>query len=108
MRKGLVMAEIKQYGKSDRQIEPDPPKLSPIEVEDLHTNSDLDTRRESQHHTLGPSQNQAAPGDHNHDGGDSALILTGFTITGSRGGNTSLPSIISALVRLGVKDQSTA
>jgi hypothetical protein len=97
------------YGSTDQA----PSLKSPIKpdsqaVDDFHTNSDLDTRKESQHHTLGPSPTQASPGDHTHDGGDSPLLLTGLTISGSRGGNTSLPSIIACLVRLGAKDSSTA
>jgi len=77
-------------------------------VDDFHTNSDVDTRPESQHHTLGPSDTQASPGNHQHDGGTSPLLLTGFTITGSRGGNTALQSVIACLVRLGATDSTTA
>lgn len=83
--------------------------LSSEDVEKLHTNSDADVRRESQHHTLGPRTTQAAAGDHKHDGSDSALLLTGLTISGSRSNSTSiLPSIIACLVRLGATDNSTA
>lgn len=78
------------------------------EVEDFHTNADVDTRIESIHHTLGPGATQAAPGNHLHDGGTSPLLLTGFTLTGSRGGNTALVSIIACLVRLGATDSTTA
>jgi len=100
---------VKAYG-SDK---PDPvqdknQKPSAQTVSDFHTNSDVDTRPESLHHTLGPGPAQAAPGNHQHDGGDSELLLTGFTITGSRGGNVALVSIIAALVRLGVTDNTTA
>lgn len=98
---------VKQYGQSDREVTPDKPKATPDEVEEFHQNSDLDSRLEAQHHTLGAGPTQAAPGDHLHDGGSSSLLLTGVTITGSRGGNLALPSIISALVRLGARDQST-
>jgi hypothetical protein len=98
----------KSYG-SDK---PDPVKNddqnpSADEVMNFHTNSDLDTRPESQHHTLGANPAQASPGDHSHDGGTSPLLLPGFTITGSRGGNVALQSVIAALVRLGVNDNST-
>jgi len=98
---------VKQYGESERNVEQDKPNPTADEVDAFHQNSDLDSRSEAQHHTLGPGPSQAAPGNHRHDGGDSELLLTGVTITGSRGGNTSLPSIIGALVRLGAKDQST-
>lgn len=78
------------------------------EVDDFHTNADVDTRIESIHHTLGPGATQAAPGNHLHDGGTSPLLLSGFTLTGSRGGNTALVSIIACLVRLGATDSTTA
>lgn len=34
--------------------------------DDAHANSDVDTDRSAQHHTLGPSPLQAAPGNHTH------------------------------------------
>ncbi|HEY3484878.1 MAG TPA: hypothetical protein VGK49_05805 [Ilumatobacteraceae bacterium] len=77
------------------------------EVERMHENADVDTRPESIHHTLGPGTNQAAPGPHRHDGSDSELLLEGMTISGSRGGNVALVSIIACLVRLGATDSST-
>lgn len=83
-------------------------KPSAEEVEDFHTNADVDTRIESIHHTLGPGASQASPGNHVHDGGTSPLLLTGFTLTGSRGGNTALVSIIACLVRLGATDSTSA
>lgn len=83
-------------------------KPSAEEVEDFHTNADVDTRVESIHHTLGAAPTQASPGNHIHDGGTSPLLLTGFTLTGSRGGNTALVSIIACLVRLGATDSTTA
>ena len=80
------------------------------EVVDFHTNSDKDGSQKSQHHTLGPSHNQAAPGDHSHDGGNSVKItpLEGITISGAKGGNTALASVIAALVTLGATDATTA
>lgn len=80
----------------------------PRVVADFHTNSDVDQDRDAQHHTLGFGPNQASPGSHNHRGSDSALLLDGIEITGSRGGNTALASVIAALVELGAKDSSTA
>lgn len=76
-------------------------------VEDFHTNSDVDTRPEAQHHTLGPLPTQAAPGNHRHDGGDSALILEGIQITGSRATDAWRLSVMAALVRLGATDSTT-
>ena len=78
------------------------------EVDQFHTNADTDTRKEAFHHTLGASDNQAAPGSHLHRGGDSLPLLGGITITGSRGGNVALLSVIQALVALGATDSTTA
>lgn len=77
------------------------------QVDDFHEQSDLNTRSEAQHHTLGPSQNQAAPGNHNHDGGTSIPLWEGNTLTGSRGGNMALASVISILVQKGAVDATT-
>lgn len=85
---------------------PDPPTAD--ESEKMHQNSDVDVKRTSMHHTIGLGTAQAAAGDHNHDGTNGVLLLTGLTITGSRGGNAALPSIIACLVRLGATDSSTA
>lgn len=78
------------------------------EVEEAHTNADTDSRKEAIHHTVGPGENQASPGNHNHRGGDSVQLLSGVTITGSRGGNIALLSVIQALVALGATDSTTA
>ena len=78
------------------------------EVEKFHTNAATDSRREDIHHTVGLSENQASPGNHNHRGGDSLLLLQGITITGSRAGNIALLSVIQALVALGATDSTTA
>lgn len=102
------MATFKQYGSSDRNVKADTgTKASAEEVEKFHTNSDVDLRAESQHHTLGPSPSQASPGDHRHDGGDSPLILSGFTITGEVGSVPWGQSVNAILVRLGANDDST-
>jgi hypothetical protein len=83
-------------------------KPSPQEVQDFHSNADADGGRRSMHHTLGPRAQQASPGDHTHDGGDSKLLLDGVIITGAKGGNTALASVILALVGLGATDSTTA
>lgn len=77
-------------------------------VADFHTNSDVDESKESQHHTLGQGEGQAAPGNHRHNGADSPLLLAGVKLSGSRGTNTALVSIIGALVQLGAEDATTA
>lgn len=97
-----------QYGDSKTSQPGGYTALPAEQVEAWHRNSDLDLRAEAQHHTLGPRPSQASPGDHIHDGGTSPLLLSGVTLTGSRGGNAALPSIIAALVRLGASDQTSA
>ena len=77
-------------------------------VDDFHEQSDLNTRSESQHHTLGPKQSQAAAGNHTHDGGSSAFLWGGSTIVGSRGGNMAVAGIIAVLVQKGAVDSTTA
>ena len=78
------------------------------EVERFHTNADTDGSEGSLHHTLGPRKGQAAGGDHDHRGGNSVALLQGVTISGARGGNTALASVIAALVDLGATDNTTA
>ena len=79
------------------------------EVAFLHKNSDVDSRAEAQHHTLGVGSGQAAPGDHNHRDGRSLPILEGITINGSTSGTNQvvLKSIIAALKAIGATDGST-
>lgn len=77
-------------------------------VEKFHRKADTDGSETSAHHTLGNGRNQAAPGNHDHRGGSSILLLEGFTLTGSRGGNAAVSSIIAALVELGATDSTTA
>jgi len=77
-------------------------------VNDFHENSDVDSRAEAQHHTLGPNPNQASPGNHTHDGGDSELLLTTETISGSRATDAWRLSVNAILVRLGATDNSTS
>lgn len=76
------------------------------EVNDFHDNDDVDGSPQSHHHSLGPNKGQASPGNHTHDGGSSQEIfpLSGITLTGAKGGNTALASVITALVKLGATD----
>lgn len=50
---------------------PEPP---PRDVNSFHARSDLDSGQFAQHHTIGIGHNQAAAGDHTHDGSNSRLI----------------------------------
>lgn len=77
-------------------------------VEKIHQYDDADVRAESHHHTLGAGSFQAAAGSHRHRGGDSELLLSGTTISGSRGSATAMVSVIAALVTLGATDSTTA
>jgi hypothetical protein len=76
-------------------------------VREFHVNADTDVSPDSIHHTIGPGFHQAASGQHTHDGSNSPLLLEGVTIAGSKGGNTALASVISALVKLGASDATT-
>ena len=85
--------------------DPSPPTQAVIA---LHKNAPVDTRAEDIHHTLGPNENQAAKGSHNHRGGDSVLLFQGFSINGSKANPaTVLPSIINMLAALGAEDATT-
>lgn len=106
--------ESSVYGRRTADsIEPKPRKEDPSPsanvVAAFHRRADTDSRVEAIHHTLGPVGSQASPGDHNHDGGSSRLLLEGMLLTGSKSNPTTMwPSIIACLVRLGAKDNTTA
>lgn len=90
-----------------RTKDPDPAPPEEVVIE-FHTNAPVDTRPTDIHHTLGPNNNQAAPGDHNHDGGNSRLLLEGYVLTGSKANPaTVIPSILACLTRLGAQDSTT-
>lgn len=76
------------------------------QVNEFHTNDDVDVDRNSHHHTLGPNSNQAAPGNHRHNGEDSALLFEGEAITGSIANGTALRSVIALLTTLGAEDST--
>ena len=69
------------------------------EVTNFHSKADTDGSPLAIHHTLGIDRNQAAPGNHVHDGKASPKIGRGLnlTVTGSRGGNAALASLLTAL-----------
>lgn len=78
-------------------------------VTEFHKNASVDTKGEDMHHTLGINPAQASPGGHRHRGGDSELLLTEFTISGSKATNPAavLATIIPCLTALGAKDATT-
>lgn len=96
--------EVRTYGGGKTTGDPTP---SAADVEKFHSNDDIDSKAESHHHTLGPTQYQASPGNHDHRGGNSQLLISDITLTGSRGGNAAVASIITALVALGAVDNTT-
>lgn len=82
--------------------------VSAKDVEKFHEKADTDAGQTAIHHTLGPRNGQASPGDHTHNGTNSSLILKGTTITGSRASGAALVSVIDALQKLGATDATTA
>lgn len=80
------------------------------QVLDFHTNSDADGSPKAQHHTLGPGPNQAAAGNHTHDGGNSAPLtelLSDITVTGATD-TAALRSLLDELsAKFGLNDTST-
>jgi hypothetical protein len=76
-------------------------------VREFHVNADTDVTPDALHHTLGPGVNQAASGAHAHDGNDSALLLEGQSITGTKATAAWASSINALMVRLGATDSST-
>lgn len=82
------MAAPRGKGKSDsRKVDPKAQQAArkppPGDVADFHSNSDLDSRPEAQHHSIGTGPNQAASGQHNHDGTDpgAPALWTGVNLT---------------------------
>lgn len=91
------------------EVKEEDPSPSSLVVDRFHKNAAVDTRAEDIHHTIGTNPDQAASGSHTHNGGDSSLLIEGFTISGSKSNPaTVLPSIINILTRLGAEDTTTA
>jgi hypothetical protein len=80
-------------------------------VDDFHRNSDVDHRKESQHHTIGTSRYNAAAGDHVHDGSSGVALLDGTAFSGNvvdvDDQAQLLKDIITALTNLGAVDNTT-
>lgn len=83
------------------------PGIGSVDFRKAHENSDTDSGPFAIHHTLGTHENQAARGRHFHNGKDSPLLLEGVVISGAKGGNVALASVIAALVKLGATDTTT-
>lgn len=111
------MVEAKEIGKMDplalwKRLLGGGSSPSHDQVKKFHEKADKDGSPKAIHHTLGPSANQAAAGDHSHDGGNSAKLdqlMAGITVTGSRGGNAAVASLLSQLSsQFGLVDNTTA
>lgn len=87
---------------SEIKTERNDPSPSPRDVNFFHTRADTDTGPSSIHHTLGIGRNQASPGDHVHDGKASRKVGTGLnlTVTGAKGGNAALTSLLAMLANV--------
>jgi hypothetical protein len=81
------------------------PTPSAEQVNQAHTNSDVDKSRLSQHHTLGTSATQASAGNHNHDG-ISSVKIKATDIDGDIPAANGLPTGGTAN-QIIVKDSST-
>lgn len=88
--------------------DPNTPSPDPMTVKLFHLYDDTDTESTSHHHTLGPGNNQAAAGSHVHNGSDSPLLFEGVIISGAKGSNAALASVIALLTQQGAVDQTTA
>lgn len=79
-----------------------PVSPAPRDINLLHARSDLDSSTIAQHHTLGIKHNQASTGDHVHDGKSSRKVGQGLslTVSGSKGGNAALTSLLAMLAQV--------
>lgn len=78
------------------------------ESNDFHARDDVDTSTLAHHHTLGTKHDQAAPGDHRHQGENSLQLMEGIIVSGSKGGNAALTDLITKLAEvLGFTDATT-
>lgn len=95
---------------------------SPETAASAHYRSDVDASQTALHHSLGASRNQASPGNHIHDGtsspklgtkkfstvvGQEGVIVNSLSISGSRGGNAALASLIALLKNIVDFDDNT-
>ncbi len=85
------------------------PAPNPREVNNFHSRSDVDSSQSAQHHTIGIGHNQTSAGDHIHDGSSSRKLGQGLnlSISGSKGGNAALASVIALLSNLADFEDNT-
>ena len=74
----------------------------------FHRQSDLDSKPEAQHHSLGKGRNQASEGGHVHDGTTSAALLSA-SISGSRANNMAsiMDQLLTELSKIGITNATT-
>lgn len=97
-------SKVKQEAQAQGEV---PPRV----VNAIHRRDDTDSKATAHHHTLGVQRNQASPGDHVHDGKASKKVGAGMnlSISGSRGGNAAVASIIAMLKNVMIfTDNTTA
>lgn len=86
---------------------------TPEQVLDFHMLSDVDTKADAQHHTLGTGPMQAARGSHQHNGTDSALLFDPSTAIASgdlstaAGQRSAIKAILTALANVGLTDSTS-
>lgn len=85
------------FGEIKEDAKPATPE--PREVNLFHSRSDVDSGTSAQHHTIGVKHNQAAAGDHNHDGKASRKIGQGLSLNVVSSG-TDTATIDSMLLML--------
>ena len=91
-----------EYDRSSASI------TDPQTVAKFHEKADTNASAQALHHTLGTKHDEAASGDHDHNGANSKKIMTGVTITGAKGGNVALTNLLTALAaNLGLTDSTT-
>lgn len=93
------MAVIKDDPFGDIKLEKGKTTPSPQDVNAFHARSDADASQSAQHHSIGIKHNQAAAGDHIHDSKSSRKVgyALGLSISGAKGGNAALASLIAML-----------
>lgn len=80
------------------------------EIANFHLRADVDASHRALHHTLGNGRNQAAPGDHVHDGirgnkiglyemdpANPGRTRPSLVLSGAKGGNVALTNLIAFL-----------
>lgn len=83
---------------------------NPREVARFHDRDDTDSGPTSHHHTLGTKHTQSSFGDHTHNSKNSRPVgfQQGLTVTGSRGANAALASLIAELKKvIDITDNTT-